>query len=71
MAARLGVERTYWSRFELGRRGLSDDMAVLLVARFGVTLDWLSLGRTEGLPLWLADRLRAAEANTSSTDRPV
>lgn len=56
----LDIERTYWSRFEGGKRKLSDDVAVLLVSKFGVTLDFLMLGRWEGLPLGLAEKMRAA-----------
>lgn len=61
IADALGVERTYWSRFEGGRRPLTMAIAVLLVDRFGVTLDFLFLGRRGGLPLDLADALRKAE----------
>ncbi|WP_195759902.1 helix-turn-helix domain-containing protein [Paracoccus sp. S-4012] len=60
----LGIERTYWSRFEGGRRAPSVEFACLLTARFGVTLDYLYLGREAGLPLELAERLRAAAAQS-------
>ena len=58
----LGIERTYWYRFEGGRRAPSDEVAWLLVQRFGVTMDYLILGREAGLPLDLAKRLRDAAA---------
>lgn len=58
MADLLGIERTYWSRFENGRQGLSDSVAALLVINFGVTLDFLTLGRWEGLPVGLAHKMR-------------
>jgi DNA-binding XRE family transcriptional regulator len=61
MADMLDIERTYWSRFEGGKRAVSDTVAALLVARFGVTLDFLILGRWDKLPLDLAEKLRAAE----------
>lgn len=65
----LDIERTYWSRFEGGKRSISDSVAVLLVERFGVTLDFLILGRWETLPLQLAEKMRALEAkNTESKD---
>lgn len=54
----LGIERTYWSRFEGGRRPVTETVAALLVARFGITLDWLILGKWDKLPLDLAERLR-------------
>lgn len=65
MADKLGIERTYWSRFEGGKRQLSDSVAALLVSRFDVTLDFLILGRWEKLPFDMAEKLRAAEAKNS------
>jgi plasmid maintenance system antidote protein VapI len=67
----LGIERTYWSRFEGGKRPITDQVAALLVDRFGVTLDFLILGRWDRLPLDLAQRMRALEAkNSSSSETP-
>lgn len=60
IADMLDIERTYWSRFEGGKRRLSEEVAVLLVANFGVTLDFLMLGRWDKLPLDLAQKLRSA-----------
>lgn len=59
MADMLGIERTYWSRFEKGHRPITDMTAYLLVDRFGITLDWLILGRWDRLPLDVANKLRA------------
>lgn len=59
MADSLGIERTYWSRYEKGRQGLSDSVAALLVVRTGVTLDFLILGRWDRLPFDLAEKMRA------------
>lgn len=59
MADSLDIERTYWSRFEKGRQGLSDTVAALLVVRTGVTLDWLILGRWDRLPFDLAEKMRS------------
>lgn len=58
IADMLGVERTYWTRFEKGRRAISDEVAYALVDRFGVTLDFLLLGRWDKLPLDVAEKLR-------------
>ncbi len=58
----LGIERTYWSRFEGGKRAITDVVAALLVDRFGVTLDFLILGRWDRLPLDLATRMRDLES---------
>lgn len=62
IADKLGIERTYWSRFENGKRPLTEAVAALLVDRFGVTLDFLILNRWGGLPLDLADRMREISA---------
>lgn len=58
IADSLGIERTYWSRYERGNQGLSASVAALLVVRFGVTLDFLFLGRWDKLPLDLAEKMR-------------
>ncbi|TRD21887.1 helix-turn-helix domain-containing protein [Palleronia caenipelagi] len=58
MADSLDIPRTYWSRFERGRRPVSDTVAALLVSRFGVTLDFLMLGRWDKLPVDMADGMR-------------
>jgi plasmid maintenance system antidote protein VapI len=63
MADALGIERTYWSRFENGRRPITEACAALLVDRFGVTLDFIILGRWDKLPFDLAQRMRAVEAD--------
>jgi hypothetical protein len=57
----LGIERTYWSRFENGKRPITEAVAALLVARFNVTLDFLILGRWDTLPFELAQKMRAVE----------
>ncbi|ETX26503.1 hypothetical protein RISW2_23840 [Roseivivax isoporae LMG 25204] len=62
---KLGIERTYWSRFENGRRGISEELAAQLVDRYGVTLDFLILGRWNTLPISLADRMRELDAELS------
>lgn len=59
IADMLGIERTYWTRFEKGNRPVNDEVAYLLVDRFGITLDWLILGRWGSLPLDVANKLRA------------
>jgi plasmid maintenance system antidote protein VapI len=58
MADALGIERTYWSRFEGGKRPITETVAALLVDRFGVTLDFVILGRWDRLPFDLAQRMR-------------
>ncbi|OWU83824.1 hypothetical protein ATO6_15455 [Oceanicola sp. 22II-s10i] len=62
IADTLGIERTYWSRFENGKRPVTEAVAALLVDRFGVTLDFLILNRWGGLPLDLAEKMRSVAA---------
>jgi hypothetical protein len=48
-AARLGIERSRWNNFERGLP-LSKDVALRIVKAIpDITLDWLFLGKTEGL----------------------
>lgn len=62
MADTLGIERTYWTRYEKGRQGLSDSVAALLCIRFGVTLDWLILGDWSKLPFDLSEKIRSVQS---------
>ncbi|QCP84351.1 XRE family transcriptional regulator [Cereibacter sphaeroides] len=67
----VGIPRTYWSRFELGRRALTNDVAASLCDRFGVSLDYLILGRMSGMPFEMVEKLReveSAEAAGASSD---
>lgn len=65
MADLLGIERTYWSRFEGGKRAITEPIAALLVDRFGVSLDFVILGRWGGLPMDLAAKMRAVSSDKS------
>lgn len=65
IADALGIERTYWSRFEGGKRPITESIAALLVDRFGVTLDFIILGRWSNLPFSLAEKMRRVEAKKS------
>lgn len=62
IADALGIERTYWSRFENGRRAPNELTVALLMERYGVTSDFVIFGRWAGLPFDLATRMRAIEA---------
>ncbi len=62
-AAQMGIEVKRWNNFERGSP-LSKEIAFLLVQKIpGLTLDWLFLGREDGLTrtrqLELADALKA------------
>ncbi|MDF2232565.1 helix-turn-helix transcriptional regulator [Albimonas sp. CAU 1670] len=58
IADRVGIERTYWSRCEGGKRRLSLDIAILLCDVFPLTLDYLFLGKIQSLPESLANKIR-------------
>ena len=58
----LEIPRSHWSRFELGQRAIPYDKAARLVQRFGVSLDFIFLGRWSGLEFSTAERLRKASA---------
>jgi len=70
-AAQMGIEVKRWNNFERGSP-LSKEIAFLLVQKIpGLTLDWLFLGREDGLTrtrqLELADALKAVAAPVKST----
>ena len=65
MADSLGVNRVYWSRFELGQRPVTNQVAAILYERYGVTMDWIIMGRAQSLPVDLAEKIREAEATLS------
>lgn len=67
MADLLGIERTYWTRYEKGHRKISYEVGALMVAHFGVTLDFIFLGNLAGVPLDLAQRIRKAEEQVDDT----
>jgi transcriptional regulator with XRE-family HTH domain len=62
IADMLDIDRTHWSRFEGGQRAIPYDKASRLVVRFGVTLDFIILGKWGGLEFATAERLRKASA---------
>ena len=67
----LGIERGRWNNVECGAP-LSKEMAVRIVRKFpGVTLDWLFLGRTEGLTAEMALALsEPSKGNDAGGDSP-
>lgn len=70
-SARLGIEVKRWNNFERGSP-LSKEVAFLIVKKFpNVTLDWLWLGRTDGLPVRFQRELEeAGKGNTSASTSP-
>ncbi len=68
-AARLGVETKRWNNFERSSP-LSKEVAFLIVRKFpNVTLDWLWLGRPDGMPVRFQRELEEAGKATTSADR--
>jgi transcriptional regulator with XRE-family HTH domain len=66
----LGVERGRWNNVECGAP-LGKEMALRIVRKFpGVTLDWLFLGRTEGLTVEMAHALAAIDGDSPSSSAP-
>ena len=67
----LNVERGRWNNIECGAP-LSKEMALRIVRKFpGVTLDWLFLGRTEGLTVEMARALsEPSKGNDAGGDLP-
>ena len=67
----LGVDRGRWNNVECGAP-LSKEMALRIVRKFpGVTLDWLFLGRTEGLTAEMARALsEPSKGNDAGGDSP-
>ena len=67
----LGVDRGRWNNVECGAP-LSKEMALRIVRKFpGVTLDWLFLGRTEGLSAEMARALsEPPKGNDAGGDSP-
>jgi transcriptional regulator with XRE-family HTH domain len=68
-ADRLGVSVQRWNNFENGFP-LSKEIAIQLVQTIpGLTLDWLFLGRTEGLTINLARRLGELKHRNTPDDK--
>jgi transcriptional regulator with XRE-family HTH domain len=67
----LGVERSTWNNVECGAP-LGKEMALRIVRKFpGVTLDWLFLGRPEGLTVEMARTLSGpSKRNDADGDSP-
>ena len=58
IADQIGMERTYWSRFEGGKRPLTLDMAYKICKSYPVTMDYLFLGRIHTLSDDIASKIR-------------
>ena len=58
MADRNGIDRPNYGRFESGARMLPLEIGYRLCKRYGVTMDWLYMGRSETLSIAMSERLR-------------
>lgn len=67
-AHQYGFTVKQWNNFERGF-SLPRDAAIQLVQKFpGLTLDWLHLGKVDGMPGVLRTELEAAEKATTSAE---
>jgi hypothetical protein len=67
-AVKYGFSVKQWNNFERGFP-LSNPVAIQLVKQFpGLTLDWLYLGKADGLPGTLRTELEAAEKAMTSPE---
>lgn len=62
IAAMLGVERTYWTRWEKGRRPIPPPEAWKLTQMFEVDLDFILAGEMKSVPPALQAAIREALA---------
>lgn len=68
-AAQFGFEVKRWNNFERGSP-LSKEAAIQLVSKIpGLTLDWLFLGKEDGLPVKLQRELVEAGKTTIAGDK--
>lgn len=58
IAERINVARTRWNNWEVGVGRIPVDAAAQLVQIYGVTLDWIYLGREAGMPYDLMRKIR-------------
>lgn len=59
-AKEIGIEEDRYTTWEKGKALIPPQIALDLVARFGVTTDWLYSGDVSGLPQRLLSELKAA-----------
>ena len=69
-AAKIGIEYKRWTNFERGSP-LPRDMAIQVIRSIpGLTLDWLYLGRADGLPGQLQRELEEAGKIVTLSEAP-
>jgi transcriptional regulator with XRE-family HTH domain len=66
IADRVNVARTRWNNWEVGVGRIPVDAASQLVQIYGVTLDWIYLGREAGMPYELMMKIRGMSDGEAS-----
>jgi transcriptional regulator with XRE-family HTH domain len=66
IADRVNVARTRWNNWEVGVGRIPVDAAAQLVQIYGVTLDWIYLGREAGMPYELMVKIRGISDGEAS-----
>lgn len=61
MAEQLSIDRSFYSRIESGKKGCSIDLLIQLSLLFGVSLDYIVLGRYSAALLNDADKAQLKE----------
>ena len=68
-AADADLEQSRYNRFENGRRPISLQAAMMLVKRYGLSLDWIYYGDPNGLDPRLWKDIRRVRADQSWRDQ--
>jgi transcriptional regulator with XRE-family HTH domain len=63
------LSQQLWNNVERGSARLGLNSAIKIVERIGVTLDWIYLGRRDGLPAKLAAEISKLEKEDRKVDR--
>lgn len=61
-AKALGVDRSSYNLFENGKRRLTNDVALKMRRKFGISLDWIFCGEVSQLPVGLIAKLGSVAA---------
>lgn len=65
----VGITDQAWNNYETGRRRISIDEAMKIVAKTGAGLDWIYRGLEHTLPKHVADKLAALPADAEDANR--
>lgn len=66
-----GIKANTYSMWEIGENFPGIENALKLCSRYpGLSLDWIYLGKLEGMPLWLANTISALMTAEAARDEP-